>query len=340
MNFNTNQTRHFYVAAKIATQADPKNYDNLDIKLGHSDTGEMYFFYKNAGGDVTRTDSFKKDSIKYVTKTTASDLAKKLLMAEIEADTNVIDFGSTSSFIGKTLTVKITFQGVFDYDESNSITTVASIVGDATNLASAAAFAKYLAIEIAKTLPKNDPKYPMLKVFYNTGAADVEVTKDTAVSSLTGSVTKVKLVQGLPKYVRGKLSCEPVPFSVASSVDEEPFLSAASVDLKPSTVTGNTVVPNRFILADLEYFAQGERGDVYRGYLYPNDYEVTYAINPALATSNPADSYDVLNIEYFWSGNAENIQKSPRLLQIAAPTAVISDLYDDIEAIIAGQASS
>ena len=336
MNFNTNQTRHFYVAAKIATQADPKDYDNLDIKLGHSDTGEMYFFYKNADGDVTRTDSFKKDSIKYVTKTTASDLAKKLLMAEIEADTNVIDFGSTSSFIGKTLTVKITFQGVFDYDESNSITTVASIVGNATNLADSKIFAKYLAVEIAKTLPKNDPKYPMLKVFYNSG----EVTKDTDVSDLSGNATKVILVQGLPKYVRGKLSCEPVPFSVASSVDEEPFLKADSVVLKPSNVSGNTVVPNRFILADLEYFAQGERGDVYRGYLYPNDYEVTYAINPALATSNPADSYDVLNIEYFWAGNAENIQKSPRLLQIAAPTAVISDLYDDIEAIIAGQASS
>ena len=52
-NFNTNQTRHFYVAGAVDANVDT----NLDIALGTTATGEMYFKYKNADGLLTRSDT-------------------------------------------------------------------------------------------------------------------------------------------------------------------------------------------------------------------------------------------------------------------------------------------
>lgn len=340
-NFNTNQTRHFYVAGAIDANVDT----NLDIALGTTATGEMYFKYKNADGLVTRSDSFDPKKIVSLKNTPAADLAQKLLMASVAADANVIDFGATSSYIGKAFNLKITIHGVFDYDDDNSKVILASLIGDATNLASQAAFTKALAIAVAKNLVnKVDPSKPLVQVFYN----GTEVTPTTAVSSLSGSYTTFELVQGPQKWVRGKLTGEPVNFSVSSSVDEviggvtygqKQFLTDNSSKLVPSTVTNHTVISGDYKLADLEYFALGERGDMIRGFNFPDNYEPTYAIVPGTG-------YSVLSIEYYWNGQAENVQKSPRLIQVAAPynstaandicttlyNAIVKETADGIEA--------
>ena len=338
-NFNTNQTRHFYVAGAIDANVD----SNLDIALKQTATGEMYFVYKNADGLVTRSDTFSVKKIKSLNKAEADSLATPLMMYELQADTSKLTFQASSPLIGKVLNLSVTLHGVFDYDMDNSMTAVASLVGDSTNTASASAFYKALAIAIAKALPKNDPSYPAVKVFVNATAV-TEVTASTVASDIAGDATKIYLVQGPQKYVRGKLSGEPIPFSIAtklelSNVEVIDWLTEGSYTLKKSTVTNNTVIPANFVLADLEYFALGERGDVYRGFNYPNDYTPTYAIS-----LDPSTKYNVLSIEYFWAGNAENVQKSPRLIQVAAPATVsndiVTELYDQIDAAMHGVASS
>lgn len=340
-NFNTNQTRHFYVAGAIDANLDT----NLDIVLGQTATGEMYFKYKNAEGEIVRTDSFDPKKIVSLKNTPAASLAKKLMMASVAADTNVIDFSSSSSYIGKAFDLRITIHGVFDYDDDNSQVIIASLVGDATNLASQAAFTKAMAIAAAKNLVNNaDPKYPLLKVFYN----GTEVTKTSTVSDLSGSYTTFEIVQAPQKWVRGKLTGEPVNFSISSSVDDvvsgvcygkKPFLTEGSSDIVESTVSGYTAISGDYKLADLEYFAYGERGDMIRGFNFPNNYETVYSIVPGT-------SYSVLSIEYYWAGSAENVQKSPRLLQIAAPynatpsSDICTVLYEQIDAAMNNVASS
>lgn len=351
-NFNTNQTRHLYVAGAINANvgkdrnaADNAAASNLDIALASTATGEMYFQYKNADGLVTRSDSFDPKKIVSLKNTPAADLAQPLMMASVSADTNVIDFSGTSSYIGKAFNLKITIHGVFDYDDDNSKVILASLVGDATNLASQAAFTKALAITAAKNLVnKVDPSYPLLQVFYH----GTEVTKDSKVANLSGSYTTFELVQGPQKWVRGKLTGEPVNFSVSSSVDDvvngvtygqKSFLTETSSDIVPSNVTGHLAISGDYKLADLEYFALGERGDMIRGFNFPDNYDTKYSIVPGT-------SYSVLSIEYYWAGSAENVQKSPRLIQVAAPynSTASSDictlLYDDIDAARNGVASS
>ena len=67
---------------------------------------------------------------------------------------------------------------------------------------------------------------------------------------------------------------------------------------------------------------------MYRGSMWPNDYATTYSINPNAGT------YSVLSIEYYWQGGAENVQKSPRMIQVAAPETqsndIVTTLYNTI----------
>ena len=268
-NFNTNQTRHFYVAGAVGSEGAVAN--NLDIVIaGPIATGEMYFVYKNADGLVTRSDTFDPKKITSLKKTDASNLDKPLMAHTIAIDT----------------------------------------------------FHKDLAIAIAKALPKFDKQYPLIKV-YSNGA---EVTANTAAADVTGSADGVILVEGLQKYVRGKLTGEPCPFSVAFRLADGNMGDIAwgtDTVAKAAAPVSPIVYPGARTLADLEYFALGERGDVYRGSMWPNEYTPTYSIDLS-------QTYDVLTIEYYWAGGAENVQKSPRMIQVAGPAAVITALQNTL----------
>ena len=320
VNFNTNQTRHFYVAGAIDSNVDT----NLDIALKQTATGDVYFMYRNADGLLTRSDSFSKDKVVSVKKTAAADLARPLMAHTVAVDTSAV---TLANLVGKYVTLNITVKELFDYDQANSLTIPVQVLGDSTNTANATAFHKALAIAIAKQ--QGDKGY--FKVFSNGS----EVTPSTPASSVTGSASGVVLVQAPQKWVRGKLANEPVDFSVAFSyeTDNTEQIVWGTDTVAPSAISNNTVIPGKFALADLEYFAYGERGDVYRGFRYPNDFTPTYVINPYAGTD-----YNVLTVEYYWNGDAENVQKSPKLIQVAAPATELADivtrLYNSLMSIV------
>ena len=345
-NFNTNQTRNFYVALAVDSShaVDSSSFLAGSIALKQTATDELFFIYKNKLGMPTRTDSFGLKSIKCVNIAAADEKARKLLAHSITVNDG---FSISSALVGKVLTCSVTIHEAFDYDQSNSITAVASVIGDSTNTASASAFYKDLAFALAKALPTPDPSYPLYHVFLKKNDSSfVKIEKGTDATSITGTFTEVDVVEGVQKYVRGKLSGEPASLSLSFSLHNSNIedIVWGKDTVAPSAVSGYTVVPANYMLSDLEYFALGERGDVYRGGLWPNDIDHSeeYFVNAKSATA-----YKVLSIEYFWSGDAENVQKSPRLLQIAAPvtgsgsaaSCPADDLYDALMAIINGSGS-
>ena len=318
MNFNTNQTRQLYVA-KAKKDSLAAVTANGDLAMLATQNKDIYFVYKNADGIVTRSDMIPAGNIEYVTKKTAANMAKKLLAYTVSLDTNAY---SLTDLVGKTLTITVNVREIIDYDSANSIPVVASVkVTSAMN--DAAAFHKALAIAIAKAMPKNR-EYPYFRIF----SSGTEVTASTAEADVTGAAAGVVLVATPQKWVRGKLTGEPHQLSVSFNIEDEAW---GKVEVAESAITGYTVIPATYELADLEYFCYGEHGDYYRGFNWPNNYEPTYIINPADTTT----SYDVLTIQYFWQGHAENIQKSPRTIQIAGPTAAITAWESAISALYA-----
>lgn len=321
-NFTLNQTRQLYVAAKV----NDALADKLDIALGTAD-GMMFFKYKNADGLISRSDTINVKNITSIKKTEAAKMARPLMAHTIKFDDANLRL---DEMIGKELMFTITIHQCFDYDDDNSRSFTIVLRGDAKNTASAEAFHKALAIAVYEALPRQDKEFPLVRVFSN----DAEVTLDAIKKgTVTGSADGVVLVEGLQKYVRGKLSGEPAHFTTASRLDDG-FLAdvpwVAEYKAEPSKIEGHKVLPANYVLADLEYFALGERGDIFRGNNWPNNVDTTYVVDPFSDVE-----YDVISVEYFWAGGAENVQKSPRLIQVAIPKAESDDLYTKIEAAIA-----
>ena len=322
MNFNTNQARHFYVAkAKKDTLAGVSDAGDLAM-LNNDDY--LYFVYKNMDGAIVRSDTIPVKGIEYYNKRTAAQMATKLMAYTIAFDTTTFGSNPGSAFAGKTLTCNIAVRELISYDPADSIMVTASVKVTSA-MDSTTKFNKALASAIAKALPKRE--YPYFKVFSN----GTEVTASTDVSDING--TNVVLVATPQKWVRGKLSGEPFDLAVSFNVEDEAW---GTVEVAPSEISNNTVIAATYKLADLEYFCLGERGDVYRGYNFPNDYTPTYVINPADTSTN----YDVLTIQYFWQGKAETIQKSPRTIHIAGPAAAISAWKSALDSLTGNEAGS
>lgn len=323
-NFNTNQARHFYVALDLKSTAAGVTTVG-DLAMLTNESGDLYFVYKNGDGLVTRSDLIPAGNIEYCNVAENADLATPLMAHTIV----ITESNPATAFAGKTLNLTITVRQLIDYDDASAIT-IPVAVPITASMSTKAAFHKALAMAIAKAAPKR--AYPFFKVFSNGS----EVTRDTAEGSVTGAAGGVVLVQAAQKYRRGLMSNEPVDFTVSFDIaGTNDVVDAWGTDtVAPSAIDSNTVIPASYKLADLEYFSYGERGDYYRGSMWPNNYEPTYMINPASC------SYDVLTIQYFWQGHAENIQKSPRTIQIAGASADIAELKALVDAAMGKEGSA
>ena len=322
-NYNTNQARHLYVAKDYKTSvaaveaADPgtiavlTNAEPAGSAVGGHPLKTLYFVYKNGDGLLTRSDTIPVCNIEYVTKKAAAEMDYKLIQHVITLNDGV----SIDDLKGKTVTVNIAVRGIMDDDPRNVVPVVATVkVGSSDT---AAKLYKNLADAIAKAVPTFGLKVPMFRVFTSDGT---EVTKTTAAGASSTNVTIVATAQN---WRRGLLSNKPYFLTISFGTDADIDNAWGKDVTGPSAVSNYTVIASAYELADLEYFCYGERGDDTRMAYWPNNYEPTYLINPA----DTSTTYDLLTIQYFWQGHAENIQKSPRTIHIAAPAAKMSSIY-------------
>ena len=79
-----------------------------------------------------------------------------------------------------------------------------------------------------------------------------------------------------------------------------------------TTVASGVSVNNGKIVADMEYFYTGERGDVYRGVGFPNVIKTAYQADPTVA-------YNFIELNYFYAGEGLNVYHSDKHITIAVP---------------------
>ena len=94
------------------------------------------------------------------------------------------------------------------------------------------------------------------------------------------------------------------------------------------TSTNPNTQGNGKLVADMEWFYMGDRADHFRGVGYPNNFETVYL-------ADPAQDFELMDIEYFYAGDAEDVQRSKKFITIAVPengAYKMDDLIIDIEA--------
>lgn len=135
--------------------------------------------------------------------------------------------------------------------------------------------------------------------------------------SATGTTLKVTANPDMAGYKRGFRPVVMPDFevSVNTVVEEGEDVQWATITVDKATTT----VSGKFKLADMEYFALGERGDEYRQMGWPAvSYDADYKIDPKAATE-----YDVLVVHYAFAGSNDQSHLSEKDLIIAAPEGVL-----------------
>ena len=309
-NFNTYQTRNLYVVKDFLASGEPDSAGEL--AMGTTATGEIFFKYFNGDGLATRTDLIRPASIISLKKTKAADMDTPVPAYTITLDSAV----TLANCVGKVFTLTINLHQLLSYDMNDSMAVTASVIGDSTNTANATAF--YLAVKGA--IENVTPKF----------------TK-AAAYTVSSSSSGVVVTPAPGAYRRGLLSKDIFTLSFSSRLHGDDIAWANVAEAASASVK----IPSVYAIADLEEFALGERGDQFRGYAYPHNYEPTYLVDLS-------KEYDMVSIEFAWQGNAENIQKSPRMIQLACEctgtgsqaTSDADSIYDAVAAAMAGVASS
>lgn len=302
MNFRTNQVLQFFV-----------NNENNIIAL--VDNGKSFYFTNTQGGKVvSRTDIIEKDKISFCKLTKADDMRIPLKQYTIE-------FTDEKPQAGQDYIVKINFSNYQGFADDNMGFKVGS--AHATSKSTKDSIVR----EIAKSLYLNmlSEYSPLVEIYIGGTLVNDELLRSENFASTTGNLIIKEVRQN--DWVLGVTPDEGVNFNVtvaSINVDGESTFDWATIT---EGVTGEYITNGRK-MADMEYFAMGERGDQYKMGGYPNVIRVKYLIGETGAEK----SYDAITIHYAFIGANEGVQKSERDLMIVGEN--LTELHASIEAAI------
>lgn len=196
--------------------------------------------------------------------------------------------------------------GIDNLSATTAAVNVTTASGVTTITASLTAAAKTIG-DLAALIAANAEASALVEV---TGTpATTVVVEEPAVALTGGSTTGIIIEEAEQPWVLGMMPQAFIPFTpqfLTIEVDgQERLWGTATV------VTPTKTVPDGHLIADLEYFCMGARGDIYRGMGYPNTIKTTYLVDPSAV-------YDVLDIHYFYTGSNESVQKSEKTITLVA----------------------
>ena len=319
--FSTNQVKHLYVAKAVDGNLDTVG----DIKFAAA--GDKDIVMKYVGNDgVVRSDIINLDNLVYAKAIKESTMEQYLDSAYVACGTAV----ANQSYILKVIVDS--FSSLSEEDKGFIFAEYTAKTGDA---------AKNILAGLAVNLAKNATKAaysPVINVYVTTKSAGQALTIGTdtwkvnasdAESTVAayGSLAGLVIEAADQAWALGKQEFNLMKFNVTAS----PIVSAG-VETRWATITKGTTHPTAALknskkIADLEWFCMGERGDMYRDISWPDSFTFTPLINPAAAYG-----YHVIELAFYYAGDAEDIQKSPK--EIVIPCEAASSGYTLVNAVI------
>lgn len=323
--FSTNQVRHVYVANSLKSNAAGVTAlgDLAVIQAkDHNGTATKGFYLLTKGyGGLTRSDIVEEGKIEYVTSTAAAKMAhkKKEYTLSLKSDTALWSSNAvTAKFANQDILVRMYFKQYISIGEEDTYQKY-GVVHTYTGMTKA---------QFIQTL------YESLEANMSREADKMVEFELTGASNGTASNTSTIVIKEKePDWVLGIRQQAWTNFEVAASKAE---IDGAEVNVFttdangfiPSDFNGGTV-SNSKVIADLEYFAMGDRADIYRNLGWPN-------VRPSKLLVNPeaANGYDLVDIVYYFSGPVEDVQRSRKQMTIVAPAGSGAAIKTAIDAII------
>ena len=315
--FSVHQVRQLYVANAYKENLAALK-DAGDITVVKTNEGDaIYFQYMGALLDKMRSDLIKIENITNLRATRAEDMATKLKGYTLTLDPNV---NGGQPVAGQDYLLRLAFKEYIGMSEADQYFKYGMVhVFPGLN---ASDFYKEMALSLAANISKDVTALVDIYLYNDTIETKVEEGVDP--KNLTGTYTALRIAEAVQPWHLGTMPQGVIPFSVQPTTvlvdgDQRIWGKVESYDTK-------AVLPEGQLIADLEYFCMGERGDQYRNMGWPNVIPTKYLVDPS-------KEYDVINIHYFYQGDGISVQKSEKDIQIVVPRPGEKD-YSNINAVI------
>ena len=319
--FSTNQVRQLYVAKVLKNPVLASDAAGSIAVKNDTAKNHMYFEYKGAD-NLMRSDLIDIKNILHAKVTNANDMAHKLKAVTVTLDNGV---NAGAPVAGQNYILRIAFRqyvGMSDEDQYFKYGMVHAYAGmDADE------FYKVLALSIAKNFSRE--VVPLIQIEVHSTATKSKggfdsngymvvtpTTKDNgksdttnpyyATDALVTDIDSIRITEVEQPWRLGVMAQTPVYFTVQSVP-----VTVNGDERHWATITEGTSgsIGNGKLIADLEYFCMGERGDIYRGVGFPNSIPTKYMVDAS-------KKYYVLDIHYAYVGSNEAVQKSEKDITI------------------------
>lgn len=309
--FSTNQARHLYVATAlkspnvIASDAAGSIAVKADNAKNH-----MYFEYMGQGG-LTRSDLIDIKSIMYAKATEANKMARDLKTVVVSLANAPVE--------GQDYILKIVFRQFASISDEDIYTKFGMV--HAVNGMTASDFYKELALSLVKNFSREEVELVKFALV-NESDEVTELNSLSKAADLKDTYKSLMIYEVEQDWVLGTkpqraVYFDVLPGTITMGASEVIWGSAEAAEAKGSVKNGK-------LIADLEYFCMGERGDQYRGIGWPNIIPTKYMVDAS-------KEYHVLDIHYAYVGSNESVQKSEKDITIVC--ADKAELNKIVEAV-------
>ena len=332
--FTSNQVNHVLVATALkASNGKVVKSDAVGtISVQKDAEGNMYFMHRGKGG-ITRSDLLT--NIMDVRYTPAPKMSRKMNAVYVTLNSDALDSNS-KAFAGQDYILRLEFQNPIGMSPDHKYWKF-GIVHATSNMTASAfylAMAKSLAVNMSRDAVK------LVKISVTYGSNHANATEITAASNIADSstfnqtYTGIKIEEVAQEWQLGIKQNKPITFvimesTISNGTNEVYWADVVYSNGKKITgglevsesiqstylPSGDTVV-NSKLAAELEYFAMGERADLYRGMGWPDYRPTEYIVDPTNAYG-----YDMINIHYAYVGSNHAVQMSEKDLTILVPRA-------------------
>lgn len=290
--FSVNQVRQFYVQKEAG-----------DITVKTCDGGkEFYFEVEDALGKPKHTDHIAINKVEWAHFTANADMAQKLKKVTVTVNNDALIDGNVIP--GQDYILRINLRQYIGMSDEDIYQKYGAVHG--RKGMTKAQFLEAMKESLEKNFSREDDQVLTFKVENNA--------------------LVIEEVSPVENWARGTMPIKRILFDVIPTTVTEPDYYNEVVWGEATPGESENTIPPCYTLADMEWFYHGYRGDQYRYKGWPNAIHTEYMIEVGANKQ-----YDVVDIQYYYSGDNEDIQHSAKTMTIVGPAGTLTSIVSALE---------